>query len=106
MTTTTDADLIYSTLADDPVIGELVELYAAEMPERIAALVARWDARDYAALTTLAHQMKGAAGSHGFTQLTPLAARVEKLAREARAESEIQTAVDELVAACGRVRYR
>ena len=45
------------------MLGELVELYAIEMPDRIAALVARRVARDYAGLATLAHQMKGAAGS-------------------------------------------
>ena len=106
MTTTAEPDVIYSTLANDPLIRELVELYTAEMPQRIAALVARWQARDYPALATLAHQMKGAAGSHGFNQLTPFAARVEKLAREARAEKETEAAVDELAAACSRVRYR
>ncbi|HVX11703.1 MAG TPA: Hpt domain-containing protein [Pirellulales bacterium] len=106
MTQTATADLFYSTLADDPIIGEIVVLYVAEMPDRVAALAARWDARDYQGLTTLAHQMKGAAGSHGFAQLTPYAARLEQLAGARAAEREIQPALDALLSACARVRCR
>ena len=104
MPQTTEPDLLYSALAEDPVLGEIVALYVAEMPDRIAALVARCEAGDYAGLATLAHQMKGAAGSHGFGQLTPYAARLEQLTRGAAPASEIRQALDALVEACGRVR--
>jgi HPt (histidine-containing phosphotransfer) domain-containing protein len=106
MTPTANADVYYSSMADDPVIGEIVALYVAEMPDRVAALAARWEAGDYPGLTTLAHQMKGAAGSHGFAQITPYAARLEQLVRAGAERSEIQAALDALVNACGRVRCR
>lgn len=106
MTQTCEADVFYSALADDPVLSEIVALYVAEMPDRVAGLVARCEAGDHAGLATLAHQMKGAAGSHGFGQLTPYAARLEQLARRAAPASEIRPALEALVEACGRVRCR
>ncbi len=94
---------IVSCLADDPDLRELVALYAQEMPQRIETLEKCFAACDWQALVTCAHQMKGAAGSHGFHQLTPFAAALEVAAREARADA-IQAALDALVDVCRRVR--
>ncbi|HET6879800.1 MAG TPA: Hpt domain-containing protein [Pirellulales bacterium] len=104
MTHLLDTNVYYSRLAADPLLADIVAMYVAEMPDRIAALVQRWKARDAQGLATLAHQLKGAAGSHGFDQLTPYAARLEGAARGAAAESEMQEALDALVQACRRVR--
>lgn len=99
-------EAIYSTLADDPDLGPLVEMYVAEMPDRIATLVSRFSSGDLNGLATTAHQIKGAAGSHGFDQVTPFAARLEVAARERRPEDEVRAALDELVGVCRRLRYR
>ena len=106
MTQLAVSEAFYSTLADDPDLGEIVGLYVAEMPERVAALLARSKAGDRRGLATLAHQMKGAAGSHGFHQLTPYAARLEQLARGNAPDHELRQAVEALVEASSRVRYR
>jgi HPt (histidine-containing phosphotransfer) domain-containing protein len=106
MTQNTDSHVYYSSLAEDPCLGEIVALYVAEMPERIAALIERWQARDVKGLATLAHQLKGAAGSHGFGQLTPYAACLEQAARGAPDENGISEALDDLLDACRRVRLR
>lgn len=97
---------ILSTLADDPDLGSIVELYVNEMPGRVATLLAQFDAGDRAGLTTTAHQIKGAAGSHGFHQVTPVAARLEAALRDDRPEAEINEALDALLEICRRVRFR
>ncbi|HEX7450234.1 MAG TPA: Hpt domain-containing protein [Pirellulales bacterium] len=100
------AEPILSTLADDPDLGSIVELYVAEMPGRIATLVEQFDAGNRVGLTTTAHQIKGAAGSHGFHQVTPIAARLEAALHADRPDAEIGDALEALLDICRRVRFR
>jgi HPt (histidine-containing phosphotransfer) domain-containing protein len=102
--TTGICDVLHSTLADDPDLGEIVRLYATEMPDRIAAVLARFESGDRAGVATLAHQLKGAAGSHGFHPITPYAATLERLARGNADQDELRRALDALVDICRRVR--
>src|SRR6185437_4118194 len=93
MTMTAETGDFYSVLADDAGLGEIVGLYVSEMPDRMAALWARFEAGDRGGLATLAHQMKGSAGSHGFHQLTSYAATLERLARGNATDQEIRPAL-------------
>ena len=95
---------VYSHLAADPDLGELVDLFVQEMPDRINALDAQAKSRNWNQLAETAHQIKGAAGSYGFDEITPCAARLEAAAREARQEEQILSALDELLSLCRRVR--
>lgn len=97
---------ILSTLADDPDLGSIVALYVEEMPGRVTTLLAQFDAGDRAGLTTTAHQIKGAAGSHGFHQITPVAARLEAALHDDRPDVEISEALEALLDVCRRVRVR
>lgn len=99
-------EAIYSTLADDPDLGPLVEMYVAEMPDRMTTLAGRFSSGDLNGLATTAHQIKGAAGSHGFGLVTPYAANLEAAARQQRPMPEVQAALDALVGICRRLRYR
>lgn len=99
-------EAIYSSLADDPDLGPLVEMYVAEMPERMATLLGRFSSGDLSGLATTAHQIKGAAGSHGFGLVTPYAANLEIAARERRSMPEVRAALDALVDICRKLRYR
>ena len=101
---TVPASFLYSSLADDPDLGELVEMYVDEMPERIESLRSLLAAEDWNELSRFAHQIKGAGGSYGFEQLTPLAFTLEQAAREADLPDAIRAACDALVDACGRAR--
>jgi len=101
---TSSPSWLHSPLAEDPDLAEVVELFAAEMPERIANVLRHFDARRWRELQRAAHQLKGSAGSYGFAPITPAAARLEDAVREARPEQEIRQAVEELVALCARVR--
>ena len=95
---------VYSPLAADPDLGELVDLFVREMPDRINALDAQAKSRDWSRLAETAHQIKGTAGCYGFDEITPSAARLEAAAREARQEEQIFSALDELLSLCRRVR--
>ena len=95
---------VYSHLAADPDLGELVDLFVQEMPDRINALDAQAKSRDWNRLAETAHQIKGAAGCYGFDEITPSAARLEAVTREAQQEEQILSALDELLSLCRRVR--
>lgn len=94
---------IYSQLGGDPDLGELVTLFVEEMPSRISAFKQEQAVGNREAIGRLAHQMKGAAGSYGFDQATPYAARLEKAARENLPEEELLLALNELIDLCSRM---
>jgi len=95
---------IYSDLAGDPDLVELVEMFVEEMPERIARLVATWEVRDIENLTRLAHQLKGSAGSYGFHEITPFAHLLESAVKLGGSDDEIARELHDLVAVCQQVR--
>ena len=102
--TTLQPDVIYSELGADPDMGELVEMYVDEIPDRISTLRQAHASGDAALLQRTAHQIKGASGSYGFTQLTPFAAKLEYAVRDGEPEERIVQALDALVAMCGKLR--
>lgn len=93
---------VVSTLAQDPDLGELVEMYVAEMPERTQTIIQAHASRDIELLGRLAHQVKGAAGSYGFFQITDLAESLEHACRRSGDEQLIQTAFERLIDAMKR----
>ncbi len=93
-------DVIYSSLGTDPDLGEIVEMFVDEMPDRVGNLQRQFESGDREELRRAAHQLKGAAGSYGFDQLTPYAASLEGLIRDGNPEEEILKALDELAAMC------
>jgi histidine phosphotransfer protein HptB len=101
---TVDSEFLYSSLASDPDLGEIVDLFVEEMPQRVEALTDTLARGDWSELRRYAHQMKGACGSYGFDQLTRPACRVEAACRDDQDEQLIREAVEELVALCQKVR--
>ncbi len=98
------AEPLYSTLAQDPDLGEIVELFVEEMPNRVSTILDRLKASDWEGLRQVVHQLRGAAGSHGFGPITDSAARGEEAVGESRPEDEIRRSVQALVELCGRAR--
>jgi HPt (histidine-containing phosphotransfer) domain-containing protein len=94
---------IHSSLASDPVLGEMVAQFVAELPSRVAWLQRHLDAGDWEAFRRAAHQLKGAAASYGFDGLAPHALRLETLVSKGRTSEEITAAFQELVARCRSV---
>ena len=104
MTSATENTTIHSSMADDPDFGELVGMYVDEMPDRITVLEQALASGNMELLRRTAHQMKGAAGSYGFDQLTPYAAAVEAEALDGEPEEKLQKTVQELLDVCRLVR--
>ncbi len=99
-----DNSPIYSTMADDPILGEIVELFISELPERVTALQQQAQSEDWEGLLRTAHQLKGALGSHGFDQMTPVAQRLDQALRQGAEKQVMTDALTELVGLCRRVQ--
>jgi HPt (histidine-containing phosphotransfer) domain-containing protein len=95
---------IYSTLGGDLELGDLVRQFVDEVPNRVTSLQEFLANGDWQGLRRVAHQMKGAAGSYGFSQLTPYAAAVEQALLDDRPEQDVWQLVDDLVATCRQLR--
>jgi CheY-like chemotaxis protein/HPt (histidine-containing phosphotransfer) domain-containing protein len=100
----TASDLLYSDLAADPDLCELVEMFVGEMPGRITTLETQARNRDWQQLNRTAHQLKGAAGSYGFGAITPFALRLENATKTDCQEEAILAALDDLLKLCRQVR--
>jgi len=95
---------LYSTLAEDPDLGAIVEMFVDEMPGRVDNLIRFLSSGDWEQLRRVAHQLKGAAGSYGFAPITSSAARLEDAIRQSRPKEDIRRACDELVELCRQAR--
>jgi HPt (histidine-containing phosphotransfer) domain-containing protein len=101
---TTVLDGYYSALCHDADLGELVDLFVAEVPDRLAQLQSALENRNWPELARFAHQWKGAGGSYGFPQLTPVAAHLEMLAKQAADETSLRLALDDLISVATKLR--
>lgn len=103
---------IFSQLADDADMAELVEMFVNELPNRVESLLSHWQNRDFRELRRLAHQIKGSSGGYGFSQLGRAAAQLEQELNtliDQGQETEIERVsheIDALVHLCGRVRAK
>ncbi len=95
-----------SSFASDPDMGELVELFVEEMPQRVQAIASAFDQGQAELLGRISHQLKGASAGYGFDVIGQAAAVVEAqvktLAPGASLES-VKAQVDALIALCNRV---
>ena len=103
-TATVNREHVYSRLANDPDLREIVELFVEEMPGRVANILEQLQAADWEGLRRSAHQLKGAAGSYGFDPISPSAGKVEAAIRDGEPEARIRETVDELIDLCTRAR--
>jgi HPt (histidine-containing phosphotransfer) domain-containing protein len=95
----------YSTICTDAEMIEIVQEFLDELPLRLGQLQTALETRDWCGLARYAHQLKGAGGSHGFPQLTPLAQRLESWAKAAQPdESRLAATLDELINVAARLR--
>ncbi len=99
-----NAELIYSDLATEADLAELVDVFVGEIPQRLAKMQDYAGTQDWEGLRRLAHQLKGAAGSYGFAEVTPFAARLENALRESQPEEIILMQLNDLLDICSRLR--
>ncbi len=95
---------LYSSLAFDPDLAPLVELFVEDLPDRAEMLLDCLQASDRNGLQRAAHQLTGAAGSYGFQDITQKAAIVEQKLGAMAAEEEVIGAVNSLIDLLRRAR--
>ncbi len=93
---------LISEFADDAEMAELIELFVAEMPERICSLRSAFEQAATEDLQRLAHQLKGAAPGYGYPAIGVAAADLEEAAKQARALDDLRAELDELLNLCRR----
>ena len=92
--------LLGSSLIDDGRLTELVESFAAELPDRAKRFEDALETRDFELLEELAHQLKGSAGIYGFAQISDMACTVNRLTKEGSQDEQLLAAVGELADLC------
>jgi CheY-like chemotaxis protein/HPt (histidine-containing phosphotransfer) domain-containing protein len=86
---------LVSRLASNPRFHATIEKFVCRLEEKLEAMQACWDSRDFEELARLAHWLKGSAGTVGFDAFTGPAKTLELLAKE-RKEGEIEASISEL----------
>ena len=79
MDTFDEPETLRSEFASDPDMGELVELFLEELPDRVDEIRESLQNHDTETVRRLSHQMKGAAGGYGYPSITDAAGRIESL---------------------------
>lgn len=90
---------------EDPDMIDLVEEFVEELPQRLSALQSAFESQQIDEVRSLAHQLKGAGGGHGYQILTDKAAALEQQAIEGNI-SAIQGAIEDLVKVIARVAVK
>jgi HPt (histidine-containing phosphotransfer) domain-containing protein len=93
---------LVSQLEPDSELLELLAPYIAELPSRAAALETSLERRDWPALATLAHRLKGTAGSFGFPLITDAARELEDAVAAERALDSVRELVQAVADLCRR----
>lgn len=101
----TSAAPLFSEMAGDEDMRELVEFFVEELQDRIQSLESAFGSNDADQLKTLAHQLKGAAGGYGFPSISECAATLESGVSGASGDiSGLKAEVDALVNLCRRAK--
>lgn len=93
-----------SEFVDDPEMGDLIGLFVEELPNRVEAIEQALASGDWAGLSRLAHQLRGAGAGYGFEPISDSAAELEDTAQyggDPDLES-IRGCVNELRSLCDR----
>ena len=94
---------IHSKLVDDPDYSELVSEFVSNIPERVLSIRKSVEMSDSKLLSTLIHQLRGACGSYGFHEITPLATALEGQLRSGASIMSMVDALEELIDSCLRM---
>lgn len=97
-------EYVYSELADDPDLRDLIQLFVDEMPYRAALYEELFRAGDFDELRRAIHQLKGAAGSYGFLPITEAAATLEQSIRHEAPYEQIRHQLHSLMRLCAAAR--
>jgi HPt (histidine-containing phosphotransfer) domain-containing protein len=97
-----DPSPIFSSLAGDADMIELVQAFVINLQDRVAAMADAFQSNNVLGLSQLAHQLKGAGGGYGFDVISAAAADLEAAAKTAESVEQVRKELDELVILCHR----
>ena len=86
---------LLSRLADKPRLHSAIRKFAARLEEQLDAMEQAWRTRDLTELASLAHWLKGAAGTVGYDAFTKPAMELEQWVK-AGTEEKIEDAIQSL----------
>lgn len=87
MSTNCTGEPIRSALVEeDPSFADIVLDYVRELEKRVKGLREAMELHDLDRVRTLAHQLKGSGGGHGYPILTTVAGELESHAADQRVE--------------------
>ena len=98
-----DSSPIYSVFASDPDLREMIRLFVAEISDRMAIFETHLASGNWTELARMAHQLKGAAGSHGFAELSVAATALDVAIRSQVGQASISVATTNVLALCRRI---
>ncbi len=90
---------LVSELESEPDLKPVMDIFHEELPKLIQQFKQAWQSKSADELKTIAHQMKGASGSAGYSVLSEKLAEVENAAEEQKID-EITEQVDNLSKLC------
>jgi len=97
-------DELRRRLGDDELLGEIVGLFLADLPSRLAAIKTAVDARDSKALRIAAHALKGSAANMSAAPASECASALELMAERGSVDPiVIDAAWMRLELECGRL---
>jgi HPt (histidine-containing phosphotransfer) domain-containing protein len=89
--------------AGDQFIAEIIEVYVADLSERVHKISLQMSAGDISAVAATAHAIKGSSGHFGALHLIELSREVEDRARRKQTDG-LQATIDSMIAEAERVR--
>ncbi len=93
---------LYSDFCDDPDMTQIIGEFVATLPHRCASLQEALDVGDSSKIRYLAHQLKGAGGGYGFSEISAVATHLERIATDGANSTELRMHVGVLVQTCRR----
>ena len=95
-----------SEIAGDAGLADILEIFVAELPNRIRAVENALNSGDFAAIKRMAHQLKGTAGGYGFPVISEVAGILEEHAGTSTDVGAITEQVRRLADLCASARTR
>jgi HPt (histidine-containing phosphotransfer) domain-containing protein len=87
----------------DQFIAEIIEIYLADLSERVHKISLQMSEGDSSAVAATAHAIKGSSGHFGAVHLIELSREIEDRARRKRTEG-LQATIDSMIEEAERVR--
>jgi HPt (histidine-containing phosphotransfer) domain-containing protein len=97
-----DDSVLISSLADDPELVQVLDIFIETLPEMLDSIRAAWRQINMKTLKRHIHELKGAGGSAGFPIVMQHVAHVENTVATGQADQLAQT-VEELLGLCEQI---